>query len=297
MSSVLLLIPDFALILLGFGLRRLLHLGDHFWTGLEKLVYFVLFPALLFNAIVRTRIDLGAAAPLIAAGLAALLCGVLLGIAARPLFGARKAAFASQFQCAFRFNSYIGLAVVGKLHGAAGIAAMGVLIGALVPVANLASVWMLARHGNLGVLREIARNPLILGTFAGLLFSLAGLSAPEPMAHFLGRLSDASIALGLLAVGAALRLRGAVGSRAAAAYLLLVKLLAVPTAALASARYLGLSGVYFDTVVLFGALPTASSAYILAMRMGGEGTGVAWLISAGTLAAMVTLPVWLITLG
>ena len=55
MSSVLLLLPDFALILLGFGLRRAMHLGDHFWVGLEKLIYFVLFPALLFHAIARTR--------------------------------------------------------------------------------------------------------------------------------------------------------------------------------------------------------------------------------------------------
>ncbi len=297
MSSALLLIPDFALIVLGFGLRRLLHLGDHFWTGLEKLVYFVLFPALLFNAIARTQIDFGAAAPLVAAGLVAMLCGIVLGMTARPLFGPRRAAFASQFQCAFRFNSYIGLAVLGKLHGAAGIAAMGVLIGALVPIANLASVWMLARHGNLGVLREIARNPLILATFTGLLFNLAGMTMPDPLAHFLGRLSDASITLGLLAVGAALRLRGAVGSRVPAAYLLIVKLIAVPIAALVSARHLGLTGVYFDTVVLFGALPTASSAYILAMRMGGEGAGVAWLISAGTVAAMVTLPTWLVVLG
>ena len=169
MSSALVLLPDFALILLGFGLRRTMHLGDHFWIGLEKLIYFVLFPALLFHAIARTRIDFAAAAPFVASGMAAMCGGMLLGLLARPLFGPRPMVFASQFQCAFRFNSYIGLAVAAKLHGEAGIAAMGILIGAMVPIANLASVWMLARHGQLGVMREIARNPLILGTLAGLL--------------------------------------------------------------------------------------------------------------------------------
>lgn len=297
MSSILLLLPDFALILLGFGLRRLMHLGDHFWTGLEKLIYFVLFPALLFHAIARTHIDFAAAAPFVASGMAAMCGGMLLGLLVRPLFGPRPMVFASQFQCAYRFNSYIGLAVAAKLHGEAGIAAMGILIGAMVPLANLASVWMLARHGQLGVMREIARNPLILATFAGLLFNLSGATLPEVAGQFLGRLSEASIALGLLAVGAALKLRGDSSHHLPSAFLLGVKLLAVPAIAWMAAHALGLKGVYFDVVVMFGALPTASSAYILAMRMGGDGAGVAWLISATTLGAMLTMPAWLVALG
>lgn len=297
MSSVLLLLPDFALILLGFGLRRIMRLGDHFWSGLEKLIYFVLFPALLFHAIARTRIDFAAAAPLVASGLAAMGGGMLLGLLARPLFGPRPMAFASQFQCAFRFNSYIGLAVAANLHGEAGIAAMGIVIGAMVPVANLASVWMLARHGQLGVMRELARNPLILATLAGLIFNLGGGALPEAIGQFLRRLSEASIALGLLAVGTALKLRGEAGGHLPSAIILGVKLLAVPAIAWSIARALGLRGVYFDVVVMFGALPTASSAYILAMRMGGDGAGVAWLISATTLGAMLTMPLWLIALG
>ncbi len=296
MSSVLLLLPDFALILLGFALRRAMPLGDSCWGGLEKLVYFVLFPALLFYAIARSRIDFAAAAPFVAAGAAALGAGMALGLLARPLFGARRMAFASQFQCSFRFNSYIGLAVAGKLHGEAGIAAMGILIGALVPFANLASVWMLARHGRLGVMREVSRNPLILATGAGLIFNLSGVELPIVAGQFLGRLSEASIALGLLAVGAALRL-GHAGGHGPATWFLAVKLGAVPAVAWLVARHLGLAGAYFDVAVIFAALPTASSAYILATRMGGDGTGVAWLISASTLAAMATMPLWLAALG
>jgi len=61
MNTALLLLPDFALILLGAAIRRWMALGEHFWLGLEKLVYFVLFPALLINALLRTRLDLAAA--------------------------------------------------------------------------------------------------------------------------------------------------------------------------------------------------------------------------------------------
>ena len=297
MHSVLVILPDFALILLGFVLRRFLIEGEQFWAGLEKLVYFVLFPALLFYALARSHIDFAAALPLIASGVATMLCGMALGLFARPLFRRPPMVFASQFQGAFRFNSYIGLAVAGALHGEAGIAAMGILVGSMVPLANLAAVWMLARHTRAGLMRELVRNPLIHATLAGLAFNLAGLALPPPAGVFLGHLADSSITLGLLAVGAALRLRGASVAHGQGAYLIGVKLLAVPAVTWFVAGRLGLSGLYFDTALLFAALPTATSAYILAVRMGGDGPGTAWLISANTLVAMLTLPLWLALLA
>lgn len=292
MHTVLLLLPDFALILLGAAIRRWMHLGDHFWSGVEKLVYFILFPALLVNAIMRTRLDLGAAVPLLVTAFAAMAAGMLLGLLPKLWLRMPELRFASMFQCAYRFNSYIALAVAGMLFGSPGIATMGLIVGAAVPFANLVSVWMLARHGEVGLWREVARNPLIWATAGGFLLNLAGFLPPAPLQAFLGRLADASIALGLIAVGAALRLDGTAGARFFSGWLLAVKLLALPLIAVVVGRAVGLSGLNFQVVVLFAALPTASSAYILAMRMGGDGRSVAWLISASTLAAMLSLPLW-----
>ena len=317
-AVALALLPDFALILLGAILRRVLHLGDHFWNGLEKLVYYVLFPALLFSGLVKTRIDWSAAAPMIGVAAGAMGSGMLLGLVAR-LLPISPISFASQYQCAFRFNSYIGLAVAGTLYGVSGIAAMGIVVGLMVPPANMAAVWMLARHGEAGVWRELARNPLILATLAGVATNLAGFEPPSVLLHFLGRLAEAAIALGLLAVGAGLRVVGvgalcvsecsarpglpfggrrlfrgqATAMHAAAGYLLAVKLVAMPAMALLLIRCFGLAGIHADIALVFAGLPTASSSYILAQRMGGDGARVAWLISAGTLLGMLSLPLWL----
>jgi predicted permease len=294
-AVALALLPDFALILLGASLRRVLHLGDHFWSGLEKLVYYVLFPALLFSGLVKTRIDWFSAAPMIGVVAGAMGTGMLLGLAAARLLPISPISFASQYQCAFRFNSYIGLAVAGTLYGVPGIAAMGIVVGLMVPPANMAAVWMLARHGEAGVWRELIRNPLILATLAGVVANLAGFEPPTELLHFLGRLAEAAIALGLLAVGAGLRIVGAGGTamHAAAGYLLAVKLVAMPAVALLLIRWIGLTGIHADMALAFAALPTASSAYILAQRMGGDGARVAWLISASTLLGMLSLPLWL----
>ena len=292
MSTALLLLPDFCLILLGFGLRRWMSLGDHFWVGVEKLVYFILFPALLLNAILKTRLDLWAAMPLLVTALGAMLGGMVISFLARPIFSVQPMVFASIFQCGYRFNSYIGLAAAGLLFGTPGIAALGLIIGVAVPFANLSSVWMLARHGETGVWREIGRNPLIWATLAGLILNLAGFEPPQPLGIFLGRLADATVALGLLTVGAALRLQGQAGVLGASIYLSVVKLVALPLLAVIIGKAVGLTGIYYGVAILFASLPTASSAYILAMRMGGDGRSVAWIISATTLASMLTMPLW-----
>lgn len=296
MQSFLLLLPDFALIALGVALRRNFGLADGFWTGVEKLVYFVLFPALLFNALARANIDVSTMAPLFVVGLLSMASGFVLALLGRPLMGLGSMAFASRVQCAYRFNTYIGIAVAGKVAGATGVATMGALCGAMVPFANMAAVGLLAHHGQGRLWRELSRNPLIIATLAGMAFNLAGATLPEPVIPFLQRLADAAVTLGLLAVGAALRGGDKLEGRAGAIYLCAVKLLVLPAIAWSLATLFGLTGVAFAMAVLFAALPSASSAYILAMRMGGDGPGVAWLISATTVAAALTLTGWLAAL-
>ncbi|MFN3988393.1 MAG: AEC family transporter [Rhodocyclaceae bacterium] len=297
MQSLLLLLPDFSLILLGVLLRRHVLESEGFWAGVEKLVYFVLFPALLFNALAGVRIDAAAALPLFLSALAVMVAGFVLGFAGRPLMRLSAIGFASRLQCAYRFNTYIGMAIASKIHGAAGMALMGGVCGAMVPFANFMAVAMLVRHGQGGLLRELLRNPLVLATLAGIAFNLSGFELAEPAHAFLKRLGDAAIALGLLAVGAALRWGKADGSLTGAGWLVVVKLMLLPTVAWWVGRQLGVGGVAFDILILFAALPSASSAYILAMRMGGDGPGVAWLISASTLLAVPSLTLWLHLLG
>ena len=293
MSLALLLIPDFALILFGFLLNRITDWGRAFWGGLEKLIYYVLFPALLFNSIAKTKIDFVAAAPALETAVVIVLVGIVLAWLAKPLFRPTEKTFASGFQTAFRFNSYIGLAIAGRLHGEAGIAAFGIIIGLVVPMCNIASVWALARHNNASLWKELLRNPLILATVGGVLYSLSGLPLPEVAQMLISRMGAASLACGLLCVGAALELTNVGKNAGLISYFTMVKLVAMPVTAIFTARALGVTGVYEDMVVLLAALPTATSAYVLAVRMGGDGPLVAQGVTISTLAGMLAIPVWL----
>jgi malonate transporter and related proteins len=136
MPDSLLLLPDFTLIALGFLICRYTPLNRPVWDGVERLVYYVLFPALLFNAIVRNPLEVTTALPLVACGWAIVGTGVLLAYAARRVPGVDGLLHASGAQTAFRFNSYVALALAERLAGAAGLAWMALLVSVCVPCAT-----------------------------------------------------------------------------------------------------------------------------------------------------------------
>ena len=296
MQTALLILPNFALILVGLVLARALDYGRGFWEGLEKLVYFVLFPALLLRSLAVSSLDLANVGKVVACGWAIMLLGMALGWLARPLFRVEARVAASCFQCAFRFNTYIGLAVAGSVFGPPGVATAALLFGTLIPLANLGAVGMLAAHSRTNLWLELARNPLVVSTLAGFAWNLSGLGMPGFLDQTLNLLGQSALPAGLLAVGAALRIERGQAGVGAHAWWLGVKLAALPLAAWGCVTLLGLSGIEAGVLLVWAALPTASSAYILAVRMGGDGPSVATQITAGTLISMATIPLWVAAL-
>lgn len=285
-----LLLPDFLLIAAGWVLCRHTPLDRKVWDGVERLVYFVLFPALLFQAIARNPLQPGTALPLLACGWAVIGSGIALSYALRRAPGVDPRLHASGAQTAFRFNSYVALALAERVAGAPGLAWTALLVSVCVPVCNVAAVWPLARHGGQGYLRELVRNPLILATVGGLLFNLLGLRLPELAATTLARIGAAALPLGLMAVGAGLQMGALREGPGLAAGLLAIRHLVLPALAIGLVIASGLPPAQQAIVVAFAALPTASSAYVLAMRMGGHGGYVAGLVTVSTLLAMAGLP-------
>ncbi len=261
----------------------------------------MLFPALLFNSIARNTVSAGDAMPMLGAALGALAAGIALGYLAMPLLKPVPQQFASGVQCAFRFNSYIALALSSRLGGDAGLALCALIVGFVVPIANFFAVFALARHSGAGLVRELARNPLVLATLAGLLAKAFGIKLPEPIDATLQRLGLAALGIGLLCVGAGLRMElrndlDPVQRRSSwrlSAWFTLSKLMAMPLTALLIARALDVAPLPTKVAVMFASMPTAPAAYVLANRMGGDGRFVAFLITLSTLGALVALPVWL----
>ncbi len=294
MNYAQLLFPDFSLILCGYLVCRYTALNRSVWQQVESLVYFFLFPVLLFQSIVKSPLDLGAASSLIAAGLGMGVLGITLAYSLPWLPGLGKhidrREHAGSAQVAFRFNSFIALALAERLAGAEGLLLIAVLIGVCVPLFNVGAVWPMARHANSGFLGALVRNPLIIGTGAGLMANLLGFQMPVWLEPTVSRIGAASLALGLMAAGAGLQFGALASAKTLAVCLLAIRHFLMPLIAFALARVFSLSPVQTTVLLAFSALPTASSCYVLAARMGYNGAYVASLVTLSTLLGMLSLP-------
>ena len=289
-----LLLPDFSLILCGYLVCRFTPLNRSVWQPVESLVYYLLFPVLLFQSIVKSPVDIGAASGLIAAGMLMGVAGIALAYSLPhwPWLGKHLDArdHAASAQIAFRFNSFIGLAIAERLAGAQGLLMIAVLIGVCVPLFNVAAVWPMARQGQHGFLRELVRNPLIVATVTGLVANLLGFRIPGWIEPTVTRISAASLALGLMAAGAGMQFGLLTRGKALSISVLAIRHLVLPVIAFGLARLFGLNPVQTTVLLAFSALPTASTCYVLAARMGYNGPYVAGLVTLSTVLGVVSLP-------
>ena len=291
--------PLFLLILLGAALGRLRQPGGDFWPQLERLIYFLLFPAMLVSTLATADVSQVPVARVAVALLGAMGVFGLLLWALRGWLGLAPVAFTSAFQGALRFNTYVGVAGAAALHGAPGATVAAVAVALMVPVVNVMCVTSFIAAGTLGAgslgksLAALARNPLILACLIGIGLNVSGIGLPGWSADTVELLGRAALPLGLVAVGVALRPEALLRLDRGIWATNLIKLGLMPALVLGLALLLGLDSVSRDVVLLCAALPTATSAYILARQLGGDAEMMAALITAQTLLAMATLPLWL----
>ena len=294
MNYAQLLLPDFSLIFLGYLICRYTALNRSVWQPVESLVYYLLFPVLLFQSIVKSPMDIGAASGLIGAGMLSGVIGIALAYSLPhwPWVGKHIDVrdHAASAQVAFRFNSFIGLAIAERLAGTQGLLMIAVLIGVCVPLFNVAAVWPMARHGQHSFARELLRNPLIIATASGLAANLLGFQIPDWAVPTVSRISAASLALGLMAAGAGLQFGLLTRGKTLSVSVLAIRHLVQPLVAFGMARMFGLDAVQTTVLLAFAALPTASTCYVLAARMGYNGPYVAGLVTLSTLLGIVSLP-------
>lgn len=295
------LVPVFLVIALGTLLKRTLLPSAAGWDAFERIVYFVLFPALLIVTTATADLRNVPASGVGGALFVAILLVALLLIVLRPLltraFRLSGPAFTSVFQGSIRWNTFVALAIAGGLHGTLGLALISVAMVAMIPLLNLLSVIVLAWYAAhkapdvRTVLDQLLRNPLIWSVLIGLALNLSGLPLPKIAVSFGEILGKSALALGLLVVGAGIELDKLLRPSASVFVATAMKLMALPAVAIAIGYALGLSGAALAVVAIAASMPPAPGAYVLARQMGGDAPLMARILSVETVVAAVTIPV------
>ncbi|AOG10353.1 MAG: AEC family transporter [Alphaproteobacteria bacterium] len=299
------ILPIFLLVILGVVLKRTRLINESFWSGLEQFGYFVLFPALLFQTLSTTdfsSLDSGSV------GLVSLLAvGVMtaLVLAIWPLLKARGMggpSYTSVFQTSTRWNGFMALAIAEKLTGQTGLSVIAIIMASIIVPLNLINVGVMVwfsgeSRGLKTFVVRIVTNPIIIGALLGVLVNFAGISIYAPVMTAVDLIASASLGLGLVTVGAGLRVADALKPQPSVLMTVVLKLLVFPAVAVLLALVFGLSGEIVVMIALGAAVPTAMNGYVLAKQMGGDADLYAAAATVQTVAAFFTIPVVLYLAG
>lgn len=297
------LLSVFAVIAAGWLLKLKALPNEADWQGFEKISYYVLVPVLIAKTIMAAKLG---EVPFARLGMALVGTIAILGLllmALRPVLERHlaigPASFTSVFQGIMRWNAFIALAIAANLYGREGVTLAAVAIAALIPILNVLTVLVLRRYGTGegSLMKGLITNPFIVGTLVGLALNVIGLPLPRAAQLALDIVGQCALGTGLILVGAGLRLQDLQRPSAALVFAIVVRLLAAPLIGYTLARLLGLQGAQLGVVVLCLGVPTATAAYLLARRMGGDAPLMAAITTAQTIVSMLTLPVLLALLN
>lgn len=293
------LLPIFLMVVIGQAIRRTGLVGDDAWAGMERIAYYLFFPALLFQTIHATdfgQFAAGAVAAGFLAGTAIMLGGMLL--MRRPVeaaFALSPASFSSLYQATTRWNGFVILAIAERLAGTPGLAVVAIGLGTMVAPINVVNIAVVTALGDregpaTNRIRQIATNPLILAVLAGLLANFAGVRFYEPLEVTLELTARISLPFGLLLVGAGLKLRLPGNAFAAAIAGTFIKLVAMPAVLVVCGYWFGVRGEALMMMGLCGAGPAAMNGYLVARELGGDAPLFAAMVTLQTIVSFFTIP-------
>ena len=290
-------VPVLLLVAGGYLGQRSGKLPDPIRFGLERLGYYVFLPALLFQNLASSALPTALILPLCLLTFGAIASASLFILLWCKWAGTPSERVGALLQGSIRYNNFVGFSLLGPLFGPVGLAAGATVSAFSVILANTVSVVVLLVHagketpGWRRLATELARNPLIQASAAGLAFKAIGPDLPDPLVRTLAILGQAGIVTGLIVVGAALAAApGVLVPLRALLPASLVKFALMPAIAWTITRLFGLDPLVTAAITMFFALPTAPSSYILTRQLGGDADLMAGLIVAQSLAGIVVLP-------
>lgn len=296
------ILPTILLLVLGNLLRRYAFLPSSFWAASDRLTYFVFFPALLVTKV--SVVDLSTIDFMQVFIFITLYFSIIsvLTYGLYRLAGASVRQFSSIYQGVLRFNSYVYFAIIAAMWGGQTLATAALIAGVCIPVVNVCCIAAFSLgSGKFSIqssVFSVLKNPLIIASLLGFVVNVLPVLMPRVLFDTLVILSKAALPLALLSVGAAVRVKKLVVSQGDFSYVTLwgstlIRLLVAPAIALVIIRLLGMESEMSQVFVLFAAVPTATSSFILSKQLGGDAELMATMISLQTVMSMLSLVFWL----
>jgi len=295
--SLEIVVPLFALLILGAGLKRGGMIGDAFARNGNRMMFFVGLPVIVFRSIVGSDLRAIFDGRFVAAMLGlTVVSTVVIWAVSGWVIGERgvRGAFISS---AFRGNqAFLGIPLMMNLAGDAGLLRATMVVTFVLPVANVLSVFVMVFNGDgskkvtaRGVVGMILKNPVILVTALGLTLVLSGARLPGVVDTTLTYVAEMATPLALVCIGASLTFHGFDAKFKLAVAATVVKIVALPLFFAGVGFLLGFRGVDLAAMAIMGGVPSAIAGYAMVVEMGGDGYVAGTIVALSTLLSAFTL--------
>lgn len=293
------IVPLFLIIAMGFGVKRLGWIGPEDVRRFNKVCFYTFMPVMLFYNIYTSDFSQAVRLPYALFVVGAALGMVAVSFAVTLLAEKMPERRGVMIQAAFRSNFVLlGLPIAEELLPGSNFGITALMIAIVVPIYNMMSVVVLEyfrggkpRAGE--VLLAVVKNPLILGSVAGLLVQALHITLPEVLVSFAGKMNSAATPLILLLLGASFETREVARYKKELLVCVGLRLVVFPGAILTLAAALGLRDIEFVTVLAMTAAPTAVNSFNMAQQLGGDSQLAGSAVVVSTAASFFTLFVWI----
>ncbi|KJV61986.1 AEC family transporter [Rickettsia amblyommatis] len=302
-------LPIFLITLLGSIIKNKWLTSEEFWRGIEKLSYFVLFPAMLFNYVSTADLSVVSIIKLVVALIISTILVSIGLIIYQKKYNIDKVQFTSIFQGSIRYNSYIFFGVSSPLLGPSGLSIVAVISSYMIIFTNILSVMIFAyyipnksvtntiRTSFVLMMKLIVRNPLIIASLVGFVFNYSSLELHLGLKKTLDSLSNAALSIGMLNVGAGLNFTIRQELLHNVMFTSFVKLVAFPLVSVVVLWLMSIDGLDRSVGILYSCLPCASTAYVLSRQLDGDPDSMASIITFTTFFSVVTISIIMYIMG
>lgn len=295
----LIVLPLVLLVALGQVIAKTGWLAANDWTGLEKLSFRILIPALIIRSIAHSDMTLKSSGLYVATMLLAFTVAGILTLILRIALSKQaldNPQLSSMFQAVTRWNALITLPVAAQLFGPSGLTTITIAMAFLIPFINIINIAALAtmlagRFSVWKVLKTIALNPLIIASVLGLALNIGKIPIPAPVDTTLEMTGRAALAVGLLCVGAGFNMRRLFYLNWKIIWAVAIKAIVAPALVFFLAQSFGLAPMETLCAMLVVATPTATNGYIIARQMGGDAELYAIILNWQLVIAIFAFPV------
>ena len=293
--SLNIVIPVFLIMGLGYAAKALKWLDDKSAKVMNALIFKIFLPILLCNNIRNADIS-KLANPGVFIYVAVGLC-VLFGVSMllMPLFSkdGRRTGVLVQGICRANY-AFLGLPLIAAMFPGQDTSVASLMVAATVPFYNALSVVALEiyRGGQIKpgkILKNIAKNPLIIGCVVGLVLLLAGIKLPMVLDKAMTDVGKAATPMALFLLGASFSFSAVRGNGRDLSFAVAMKLVIVPLIFVGIALLLGFREVPLASVLIAFGAPTAVSSFTMAQQMDGDDVLAGQIVVFTTLLSVVSL--------